>query len=165
MQMIRSFALWVAFTGLMTGMSCCCVAGDRYRNETWSFCVDYPKGWQASHPIDEYAIVFRRDRSTSMSFGVIKDDESLEDNFRKAYLDDSSVSVTQKESTRFQGRPAIAATLVRNAGPSVAQRIVTVSAKDGVIYEFRISAPDSKTLNQLLPIFQSELDSFMFNCK
>jgi len=159
--MIRSFVTLVIVAQLVSG----CIAEERYHNSTWNFCVDYPKGWTPEHPIDEYGIAFHRGDSISMSFGVIKDNENLEDNFRTAYLENGSVSVTERESTTFHGRPAIVATLAHDKPSHAVQHIMTVAASEGVIYEFQVSAPDQNTLNQFLPMFRSELASFKFSCK
>ena len=143
-----------------------CFSQTRYWNDTWNFCVDYPHGWQVIHPFDEYGIEFRHAESIEMSFGTIKAAETLEDNFRTAYLGDTSVTVVGRRSTTFRGRPAIVATLISDRSPKNAQHVMTVAGDSaGVIYEFRITAPDQATLKKYLPTFRSELTSFKFGCK
>ena len=136
-----------------------------YWNKTWNFCVSYPPGWSARHPVDEYAIEFHKDETLSMSFGVVKDNEDLDDNFRTAYLS-GSVDVIRREHTLFNGRHAITATLASKRPSSATRRVMTVAgASNGVIYEFQLSAPDLPTLNRYMPIFESELASFKFDCR
>ena len=148
------------------GFTSSCLGQETYRNATWNFCVRYPAGWEVSHPVDEYAVIFTQGQSLSMSFGVIRDNESLEDNFRTAYISDSSVSVVQRESVIFRGRQAIVATVTRDTSPQTVQHIMTIaSGLKGVIYEFQLTAPDLKSLNQHMPIFKSEVESFRFDCK
>ena len=142
-----------------------CVGQNRYWNETWNFCVNHPAGWSAHHPVDEYAIEFTRGASVSMSFGAIKDNESLEDNFRSAYLT-GDARILGRQDTRFLGRSAIVATVIGDGTPMKVHRIMTVADdKKGVIYEFQLTAPDLKTLERYLPKFNSEQESFKFNCK
>jgi len=143
-----------------------CFSQTRYWNDTWNFCVDYPRGWQVIHTVDEYGIEFRHGESIEMSFGAIKDAETLEDNFRTAYLTDAAVTVIDRSRITFHGRPAIVATLISDHPRKNAQHVMTVASDSAeVIYEFRITAPDQATLKQYLPTFQSELTSFRFGCK
>ena len=89
--------------------------------------MNYPPGWSVRHTVDQYAVEFHKDPSVSISFGVIKDDESLDNNFRTAYLSDGSVDVIQRESTLFRFRHAILATLATNKPSSSARRVMTVA--------------------------------------
>ena len=143
-----------------------CLSQSQYWNATWNFCVDYPSGWQTLHPFDENGIEFRQSELIAMSFGAIKDAETLEDNFRTAYLTDASVTVIDRSNITFHGRPAIVATLVSDRPRKNAQRVMTVASDSAeVIYEFRITTPDQATLEKHLPRFQLELTSFKFDCR
>lgn len=139
---------------------------ERYKNDTWNFCVNRPGGWATVHPVDEYAVAFERDHSISMSFGVIKDAENLDDNFRAAYLTDKPVRVIAREATEFRTRKAIVATLAHENPPSKFMHVMTVSVPSaGTIYEFQLTAPSLTMLNKYLPVFNSEVASFKFDCK
>jgi hypothetical protein len=90
--------------------------------------VNYPEGWNVRHAVDEYGIEFTSGADLFMSFGVMKDSESLEDNFRTAYLTGGDLKVVERQDIRFQGGPAIVATLGSDTLKSV--RHVERAARD-----------------------------------
>ncbi len=162
MRVIRTL---VSFIVVCLWTAPTCLAQKPYWNETWNYCVNYPPGWSVRHAVDQYGMEFTRASSVSMSFGVTKDNETLQDNFRTAYLTDEHMNLVERRDIRFQEHPAIIATLSSDSLRKV-QRVMTVAdPAKGVIYEFKLAAPDLPTLKRELPTFNAELASFKFSCK